>query len=215
MAHKIVREGAFCNEKVQECIKDDIPYLPFDLRDYESALKLVEESDAVDVKQLTSFLESIKDYASQRAAHIDAMIPYDARVTQLRQVTEMIDALLLQITSLADKEISFRLLLQWSQALYEDCSFTLYQQQVGSRCLINYPGNMISKSCKTIWCDFYGDVAAKLSTDFLSSHEQEQLCSVLYRKQQAHSRQHYHRQRLPPHRRSFCQPQACLYSSYY
>lgn len=177
LAHKIVREGAFCNEKVQECIEDDIPYLPFDLRDYDSALKLVEDSDAVNVKQLTTFLKSVKEYASQRAAHIASMVPYDARIAQLRKVTEMIDALLLQITSLADKEMSFRQLLQWAQALYEDCSFTLYQQQVGSRCLINRPGNMIGKSAKTIWCDFYGDVTAKLSTDFLSNYEQEQLRS--------------------------------------
>ena len=34
---------------------------------------------------------------------------------------------------------------------------------------------MIDKAKKTIWCDFYGDNTATLSTEFLSNHEMEQL----------------------------------------
>ena len=200
LAKKIVREGGFCNEAVQECINsyilkefkadDDvtpqestkeqreenyIKYLPFDLRSDDSALPLAEESDAVEVKALSKFLSSISSYASNRAVKITAVQPYDARIAQLRNVAETTDALLSQIDALEEKEMSFTILSQWAQSLYEDGDFTLYHAQTGSRQLINRPSNMIDKAAKTIWCDFYGDIPNTLSTDFLSNHEVEQL----------------------------------------
>ena len=87
----------------------------------------------------------------------------------------MTDALLTQIDALVEGELSFTTLSQWAQSLYEDGSFTLYHAQVGSRCVINRPSNMIDKAQKTIWCNFYGDDTATLSTEFLSNHELEQL----------------------------------------
>lgn len=200
LARTIVSEGGFCNEKVRECInnyinrefkaEDDstprertkeqreeeyIKYLPFDLRNDDSALPLAEESESVNVKKLSKFLSSISSYASSRAVTIGAVQPYDARIAQLRDISEMTDALLNQINALVEGELSFKTLSQWAQSLYEDGSFTLYHAQVGSRCVINNPGNMIGKAKKTIWCDFYGDVPATLSTDFLSNYEMEQL----------------------------------------
>ena len=200
LARKIVREGGFCNEIVQECInsyiekefkaEDDetpqestkeqreenyIKYLPFDLRKEDSTLSLAEESDSVNVRALTKFLSSISSYASNRAVKITAVQPYDARIAQLRNVAEMTDALLSQIDALVEGDLSFTMLSQWAQSLYEDGDFTLYHAQVNSRSVINQPSNMIDKAVKTIWCDFYGDVSTTLSTDFLSNHETEQL----------------------------------------
>lgn len=200
LARTIVNEGGFCNEKVQSCInnyidrefktEDDttsqkrtkeqreeeyMTYLPFDLRKDESALPLAEESDVVNVKALSQFLSAISLYASSRAVKIGAVQPYDARIAQLRNVSEMTDALLTQIDTLIDGELSFTTLSQWAQSLYEDGNFTLYHAQVGSRCVINRPSNMIGKAKKTIWCDFYGDDTVTLSTEFLSNHEMEQL----------------------------------------
>lgn len=200
LARIIVSEGGFCNEKVQECIntyidrefkaEDDktpqektkeqreeeyITYLPFDLRKDDSALPLAQESDSVNVKALSDFLSSISSYASNRAIKITAVQPYDARIAQLRNVAEMTDALLNQIETLVDGELSFTTLSQWAQSLYEDGDFTLYHAQVGSRSVINRPSNMIDKAEKAIWCDFYGDTSSTLSTDFLSNHEMEQL----------------------------------------
>ena len=200
LSRTIVNEGGFCNEAVKDCINnyierefqeaDDstpqkrtkeqreeeyITYLPFDLRNDESALPLAEESDSVNVKALSKFLSSISSYASSRAVKIGAVQPYDARIAQLRNVSEMTDALLNQIDALVEGDLSFTTLSQWAQSLYEDGSFTLYHAQVGGRCVINRPANMISKARRTIWCDFYGDVPATLSTDFLSNHEMEQL----------------------------------------
>ena len=122
LAKKIVSEGGFCNEKVQECIntyidrefkaEDDktpqektkeqreeeyITYLPFDLRKDDSALPLAQESDTVNLKTLNKFLSAISSYASNRAVKIGAVQPYDARIAQLRNVSEMTDALLTQI----------------------------------------------------------------------------------------------------------------------
>ena len=200
LARKIVREGGFCNEIVQECInsyiekefkaEDDetpqestkeqreenyIKYLPFDLRKEDSTLSLAEESDSVNVRALSKFLSSISSYASNRAVKITAVQPYDARIAQLRNVAEMTDALLSQIDALVEGDLSFTMLSQWAQSLYEDGDFTLYHAQVNSRSVINQPSNMIDKAVKTIWCDFYGDVSTTLSTDFLSNHETEQL----------------------------------------
>jgi RecB family exonuclease len=200
LARVIVDEGGFCNEKVQKCINtyierefksadDETPqkstkeqreenyltYLPFDLRKDDSSLPLAEESDSVDVKLLTEFLSEISNYASSKAVKITAVHPYDARIAQLRKVSEMTDALLRQIDALVEGNLSFTALSQWALSLYEDGNFILYPAQVGSRCLINLPSNMIGKAAKTIWCDFYGDVTTALSTDFLSNHEFEEL----------------------------------------
>lgn len=200
LARTIVRQGGFCNDKVQECInnfiekeskaEDDntsqektkeqreenlIEYLPFDLREDDSALSLADESDKVNVKELSKFLTSIGSYASSRAIKIEAVQPYDARIAQLKKVAEMTNALLDQIQTLVEGELSFTKLSQWAQSLYEDGDFTLYYAQVGSRCLINSPANMVDKAGKTIWCDFYGDRSNDLSTDFLSNYEIEQL----------------------------------------
>ena len=200
LARKIVSEGGFCNEKVQECINayierefkaedDGTPqqrtqeqreeeytkFLPFDLRKDDSTLPLAVESDAVNIKELLEFLSSISSYASSRAVIITAGQPYDARIAQLRTVAEMTDALLRQIHTLEVEEMSFTTLSQWAQSLYEDGDFTLYSAQVNSRSVINQPANMIDKAEKTIWCDFYGDVSTTLSTEFLSNNEMEQL----------------------------------------
>ena len=152
-----------------------ITYLPFDLRNDVSALPLAEESDVINVKTLSKFLSDISSYASSKALKIAAMQPYDTRIAQLRSVAEMTDALLNQIDALVEGELSFTKLNQWAQSLYEDGDFVLYHAQVGSRCLINSPSNMIDKAEKTIWCDFYGDISTTLSTDFLSNNEIEQL----------------------------------------
>lgn len=200
LARVIVDEGGFCNEKVQKCIKtyierefktaDDktpqkstkeqreenyMTYLPFDLRKDDSSLPLAEESDSVDINVLTNFLKRISNYASSKAVKISAVQPYDARIAQLRKVSEMTDALLNQIDALVEGEFSFTTLSQWAQSLYEDGNFILYPAQVGSKCLINQPSNMIGKVKKTIWCDFYGDITTTQSTDFLSNHEFEEL----------------------------------------
>ena len=196
LARVIVDEGGFCNEKVQKCINayierefktaDDktpqkstkeqreenyMTYLPFDLRKDDSSLPLAEESDSVDINVLTNFLKRISNYASSKAVKISAVQPYDARIAQLRKVSEMTDALLNQIDALVEGELSFTTLSQWAQSLYEDGDFTLYHAQVGGRCVINRPSNMVDKAEKTIWCDFYGDISTTLSTDFLSNHE--------------------------------------------
>ena len=200
LAKNIVREGGFCNDKVQKCIKayierefkeekDTTPqkstqeqreaeylsYLPFDLRAEEKALPLSEETDLVDKEALAIFLSSIGSHASERAVKIAAKLPYDARISQLRAVSEMIKALTDQIDKIIVGDLSFKKLIQWSQSLYESGNYILYNAQAHSRTLITQPSNMISNAAKVIWCDFYGDISEKLSTDFLSPYEQQEL----------------------------------------
>lgn len=200
LAKNIVREGGFCNDKVQECIKayierefkeekdktpqkstkedreaDYLDHLPFDLRTEETALSLAEENNIVDKKALVNFLSSIESYASERVGKIAAKQPYDARISQLRAVTEMIKALTDQINQNIVGDLTFKTLIQWSQSLYEAGDFKLYNAQTHSRTLITQPSNMISRAAKVIWCDFYGDDSKKLSTDFLSPYEQQEL----------------------------------------
>ena len=200
LAKTIVREGGFCNDKVQKCIKayierefkdekdttpqkstqeqreaDYLSFLPFDLRVEEKALPLAEETDLVDKKALTKFLSSIESHASERAVKIFAKLPYDARISQLKAVSEMIKALTDQINQIIVGDLSFKKLIQWSQSLYESGNYKLYNAQTHSRALITQPSNMISRAANVIWCDFYGDDSKKLSTDFLSPYEQQEL----------------------------------------
>lgn len=200
LAKTIVREGGFCNDKVQKCIKayierefkdekdttpqkstqeqreaDYLSFLPFDLRVEEKALPLAEETDLVDKKALTKFLSSIESHASERAVKIFAKLPYDARISQLKAVSEMIKALTDQINQIIVGDLSFKKLIQWSQSLYESGNYKLYNAQTHSRTLITQPSNMISRAANVIWCDFYGDDSKKLSTDFLSPYEQQEL----------------------------------------
>ena len=200
LAKNIVSEGGFCNDKVQECIKayierefkdekDTTPqkttkedreanylnYLPFDFRTEETALPLAEENNKVDKKALVNFLSSIETHASERAVKIAAKLPYDARISQLRAVSEMIKALTDQINQNIVDDLTFKTLIQWSQSLYESGNYKLYNAQTHSRTLITQPSNMISRTANVIWCDFYGDDLKKLSTDFLSPYEQQEL----------------------------------------
>ena len=202
LAKNIVREGGFCNDKVQKCIKayierefkdekdttsqkttkeqreaDYLGYLPFDLRDEEKALPLAEEDDLVDKKALSGFLTSIESHVSERAVKIAAKQPYDARISQLKAVSEMIKALTDQIDNIIVGDLPFKKLIQWAQSLYEAGNYKLYNAQTYSRMLITQPSNMISKAANVIWCNFYGDVPQKLSTDFLSPYEQQELKS--------------------------------------
>ena len=200
LAKNIVREGGFCNDKVQKCIKayierefkeekdktpqkstkkdreaDYLEHLPFDLRTEETALPLAEENNKVDKKALVNFLSSIESYASERVGKIAAKLPYDARISQLRAVSEMIKALTDQINQNIVGDLTFKTLIQWSQSLYEAGDYKLYNAQTHSRTLITQPSNMISRAAKVIWCDFYGDDSKKLSTDYLSPYEQQEL----------------------------------------
>ena len=200
LAKNIVREGGFCNDKVKECIKayierefkdekDTSPqkstpqqrlenyqnYLPFDLREENKALPLSEESDQVDKTFLRQFLSTIASHASERAVKISVKQPYDARITQLRTVSELIKALTDQIDNIITGDLSFNTLIQWAQSLYEAGNYKLYNAQAHCRNLITQPSNMICKANNVIWCDFYGDVTMAMSTDFLSPHEQQQL----------------------------------------
>jgi hypothetical protein len=202
LAKNIVREGGFCNDKVQKCIKayierefkdekdttpqkttqkqreaDYLGYLPFDLRDEEKALPLAEEGDQVDKKALSVFLTSIESHVSERAVKIAAKQPYDSRISQLKAVSEMIKALTDQIDNIIVGDLPFKKLIQWAQSLYEAGNYKLYNAQTYSRMLITQPSNMIRKAANVIWCNFYGDVPQKLSTDFLSPYEQQELKS--------------------------------------
>ena len=87
----------------------------------------------------------------------------------------MIKALSDQINNIIEGDLSFKTLIQWAQSLYESGDYKLYNAQTHSRTLITQPSNMISRAAKVIWCDFYGDDAKRLSTDFLSPYEQQEL----------------------------------------
>jgi hypothetical protein len=197
----IISEGGFGGEKVEECItaslekefKEDgdksapelapqarkdnyTTYLPFDLGDDKATTALVQDGD-VDANSLTTFLKSIRSFASSRAVKILSISPYDARTTQLQCVASLIDALLKQIENSASGSIKFDTLLQWAESIYETGEYSLYNAQVGSQFVIESPYNMVSAAKKTIWCDFFGDQKMPLSTGFLSNKEFDSLIS--------------------------------------
>lgn len=195
LARALGRTGGFCHEDVKNCIKqyietafcesdsdtivDTTPkdrkknyqdYLPFNL--IEEGEDLVKENDMVNMDVLKNFLGRIGHYATHRAQSLSSISEYDARTEQLRSVAAMTEALL---TMVKEKDIAFNTLLQWAQALYEEGSYTLYDCQLGSRFFINNAACMISEAKNVVWCDFYGEESAALTTDFLSELEMQQL----------------------------------------
>lgn len=198
LASTIVREGGFASDKVLECIteylehefvKDDdketqpeftpeqrkeqySTYLPFDLLKADDAQHLAEESDSIDIKAFTKFLVSIKNYAATRAVKLLNLRPDDLRIVQLQDVVVMAEALQ-EIVESSGAELRFTTLQQWAQSLYETSDYRQYSAQMGCRNVVTSPASIVSPVKSTIWCDFYGDVNATLSTDFLSPREQE------------------------------------------
>lgn len=196
LASMIVREGGFASDKVLECITDYLEhefindsdketqpeftpeqrkeqystYLPFNLLDADDTQRLTEENDKIDVKRFTAFLKSIKSYADNRAVKLMAVRPDDLRIAQLQDVVAMVDALQ-EIMAETGNEVRFSTLQQWAQSLYETSNYNQYNAQVGCRNIISSSANMVSNVKTAVWCDFYGDVDATLSTDFLSPHE--------------------------------------------
>lgn len=202
LASVIVREGGFASTEVLKCIKEYLEtefimdgeektpehtqearrelyrtYLPFDLLDEDEQQTLAVENDEVSLNHLRAFLNNISKFASSRAIKIVAMMPDDMRVTQLQNVASFIDALLEMLDSEEGETISYAKLLQWAQSLYDTNDYRLYHAQVGCRNVLPSPENMVSRVRKTIWCDFYGDVDATLSTEFLSNIEYENMRS--------------------------------------
>ena len=203
LASTIVREGGFASDKVLECINDYLEkefikddedrqpehtheqrmelfrtYLPFDLLDEDEQKSLAIEADNVNLKQLKVFLQHISNFASSRAIKIMAMMPNDLRVDQLQDVTAFVDALLEMLDSEDADTIPFTQLMQWTQSLYGTNDYRQYHAQVGCRNTLQSPANMVSRVNKTVWCDFYGDMDATLSTDFLSISEYNTMHSV-------------------------------------
>lgn len=197
LAYNIVKQGGFGSEEVKKCIDDYIAnellkdassaryteeerlknlrtFLPFDLCDAETS-GLAKNETAVEIKPFTVFLKSLKDYASKRAAELDSVLPGDARVPQLRCVVDMIEALMGLLSGVTGKTVDFDRLLGWAQSFYQSSDFTVFVPQVGSQMVLGKPEGMVDVAEKTIWCDFYGDVAMPLTTDFLSNTEMNQL----------------------------------------
>lgn len=203
LALMIVREGGFASDKVLECIteylerefigeddKETLPeytpeqrqeqygtYLPFDLLNDNDSRRLAEQSDEIDVKAFSAFLENIRSYAANRAVKLMAVRPDDLRIVQLQDVVAMIEALQ-DIMEAASGDLCFSTLQQWAQSLYETSDYCQYSAQVGCRNVITSPASMASVAKTAVWCDFYGDINTALSTDFLSPLEVERMRMV-------------------------------------
>lgn len=206
LASNIVREGGFASNRVLECINKYLEsefiedgeerkpehtpeerrklyrtYLPFDLLNEDEQQTLAVENDEVNLNQLRDFLTHISNFASSRAIKIMAVMPNDLRVTQLQNAAAFINALLEMLDSEEGETVSYDKLLQWAQSLYDTNDYRLYHAQVGCRNVLPSPANMVCRVRNTVWCDFYGDVDATLSTDFLSVIEYEAMLSVAIR----------------------------------
>lgn len=198
LSRTIVREGGFGSSEVQKCIEqyvsneyienDDAPdyteeerkknlkdYLPFTLEKEDEAILLTKDNGDVEMKGLVRFVKKIKDYAASRAVKLDSVSGYDPRVPQLHGVASMAEALLGMLDTWTIGTIPFKTLLQWAQSLYNSASYMMYGAQVGCQTTISNPACMIGKAENCVWCDFYGDVAMHLSTDFLSNNEKNLL----------------------------------------
>lgn len=145
------------------------------MRKAKDTLSLVEESADVATKPFCKFLKAIKGYASNKAEKLNAIDADDVRIAQLRMAGELAEALLNMIGLDGSETLPFTRLQQWAQSFYEESDYNQYNAQAGCRLVIESPANIVRPVNKAVWCDFYGDVATTLSTDFLSRFEQERL----------------------------------------
>ncbi len=121
----------------------------------------------VDTDRLYAFTTSLGAWCRQQMTMAD-----DAeKVAQLSKVASETDAVQLLLDDYEGGTIPFAVVENWMGSLYKYADYSQYEAQRGCRHVIASPGNIAGQSRRTIWCDFMGGGADKLSYSFLSPKE--------------------------------------------
>lgn len=142
-------------------------FLP-DIKDH--MLYTVDSTDNnVDADRLYNFTEALGTWCRQQMT----MTEDTERIAQLSKVSSETDAVLLLLDDYEGKTIPFATIENWMGSLYKYADYRQYRAQRGCRNVIASSGNMAGQSHKTVWCDFMGGGADRLSYSFLTSREKK------------------------------------------
>lgn len=145
----------------------------------------------VDVDRLREFTEALNAWSKQQMSMTD-----DAdRKAQLGKISSETDAVSLLLEDYEGSTIPFSTIENWMGSLYKYADYRQYRAQRNCRNVISSPGNMAGKSKNTIWCDFQGGDAGKLTYSFLEPIEKKEFKKTLNLWEDA-KEQKYHRSML-------------------
>lgn len=142
-------------------------FLP-DIKDHK--LYTVDSTDNnVEADRLYSFTEALGTWAKQQMTMTDDT----DRIAQLGKISSQTEAVLLLLDDYEGKTIPFATIENWMGSLYKYADYRQYRAQRGCRNVVSTPGNIAGQSHKTIWCDFMGSGAERLSYSFLTPREKK------------------------------------------
>lgn len=142
-------------------------FLP-DIKDHK--LYTVDSTDNyVDADRLYNFTEALGTWCRQQMT----MTEDAERIAQLSKVSSETDAVLLLLDDYEGKTIPFATIENWMGSLYKYADYRQYRAQRGCRNVVSSPGNIAGQSHKTVWCNFMGGGADRLSCSFLTPREKK------------------------------------------
>ena len=128
------------------------------------------DGNAADVSKLHDFAEALNKWAKQQQKN---KTDSEERIVQLGKISTETAAVLLMLEDYKGKTIPFSTIENWMGSLYKYADYKQYDAQRGCRNTVSLPGSIIGQPKKTIWCDFVGGDAEKMTYVFLTYKEKK------------------------------------------
>lgn len=226
LAEKIIKEGGYRNEGCQQVVAQYIAG-EYAFHDKEQDAKLsekelinrnakeqkertqlvktylppfeVDEDAPLKTIRLTSYLNSLSSWASQRSHLLREKPDNEGWLNQLDSLAKMCDSfiLLLNASDMGDI-VDWKLVENWISTLYHGESFMQYVAQRDSRMLIENPAKMATHSKRTVWMNFHGNKAHAFDCSFLYPSEKAQIKQQLILWNELKEADYHHQMELTP-----------------
>lgn len=132
------------------------------------------DSNEVNFNKLHDFTEALNKWAKQQMMITDN----EERIAQLGKISTETAAVLLLLEDYKGETIPFSTIENWMGSLYKYADYKQYDAQRGCRNTVSSPGCIIGQPTKTIWCDFIGGDAEKLTYVSLPIRKRSRLRKV-------------------------------------
>ena len=207
LAECIIKEGGYRNEKCQQMVKEYIngkytyhdekedqeltekEKVVRDAREKAEREQLVKnylpkfevgENSNIKTVRLTSYLNSLSNWASTRSHLLREKPGNEGWLNQLECLADMCDTFnLLLDSSNMGEVVDWKQVENWISTLYKGEQFMQYVAQRGSRMLIDDPAKMAAHSKRTIWMNFNGNKGHHFDCSFLYPSERESMKNQL------------------------------------
>jgi len=173
IASAITSSGGYYNDTVRDIInkiedkddkKDIITFLPS--TDVPKDLESTSESK----EKIQSFIKNLANWCNGMAAS-----KYDDEVIkgQLRQVSSQAEIILMLLEEEEKDSIEISTITGWLATIYSTTDMSLYNAEVGGRCVIGNVSGFAAISPRTIICDFVGNDTSSSTYSFLTKAEKD------------------------------------------